>query len=571
MAALLSSCDQFLDKKPTDSIIDTPEYWSVYDNVQMQTNRLYNNYLGYGGSTGDFYFKSLNDDQADPNFTTGEGNWPYNSAPGNEPQWKNPYVQIRGCNYIISGVRQGSLSTADKHYFEGIARLNRAYQYFTLVKKYGDCVWESEVVKTTDSDILYGPRTSRDVVMDSVIADLQYAAATIGNNKSTGSTAWSGNLANAMLADAALFEGTFCKYRTLEENGLAPNAERAQKYLTIAANAAQEVMNAGYKLKDEYGTVYNSLDLSSNSEAIFFKAYSQPSASFGHGTIAYTNSSTPMKGLSRDAFNAFLFLDGKPLATTSMDRNDAAEIVDGRPVIENLLKVRDQRLRVLIDNGLGFNEKMYYNRYEGSPNMQSSTGYTVRKFYTPLLTNYQLETIGQNITQCPLYSLAPVLLAYAEAKAELGTITQDDLDKTVNALNGRAGLPAMSLNPEADPANNMDVSPLIWEIRRCRRCELMFDGNRYWDLIRWHQLELLATTADNRAVLQGANLINVPADQLSNVQVVESPLYEGSTVMGKYINVTPTMNRAWNPRYYLYPIPTTQLTLNPQLKQNLGW
>jgi len=92
-----------------------------------------------------------------------------------------------------------------------------------------------------------------------------------------------------------------------------------------------------------------------------------------------------------------------------------------------------------------------------------------------------------------IFWLAVVYLQYAEACAELGTITQSDLDQSINKLRSRAGIPPLSVNVGySDPANNMGVSDLIWEIRRERRNELMFDNwTRYWDLIRWHQLDKL--------------------------------------------------------------------------------
>ena len=75
----------------------------------------------------------------------------------------------------------------------------------------------------------------------------------------------------------------------------------------------------------------------------------------------------------------------------------------------------------------------------------------------------------------------------------MGTATQSDLDKSINKLKTRAGLPALTVNVGfSDPANDMGVNDLIWEVRRERRTELMFDNwARYWDLIRWHQLDKL--------------------------------------------------------------------------------
>lgn len=114
----------------------------------------------------------------------------------------------------------------------------------------------------------------------------------------------------------------------------------------------------------------------------------------------------------------------------------------------------------------------------------------------------------------------------------------------------------ITLTPAADPANNHGVSNLIWEIRRARRCELMLDNwYRYWDLIRWHQLDKIDTEA-HPAVNQGAHVGNVT---------------DGPTITSDgYIQATNAV-RKFNKKYYLYPIPTQQITLNPAIKQNFGW
>ena len=141
----------------------------------------------------------------------------------------------------------------------------------------------------------------------------------------------------------------------------------------------------------------------------------------------------------------------------------------------------------------------------------------------------------------------------------MGTITQTDLDNTVNLLQTRAELPALTLTPAADPANNMGVSNLIWEIRRTRRCELMCDLDyRYWDLLRWHQLDKLDSNVHPN-INRGANVSGV-ADQT------------GLTVDGNYL-VGTTATRTFLPKYYSYPIPSNDLTLNqnPGMKQNIGW
>ena len=147
------------------------------------------------------------------------------------------------------------------------------------------------------------------------------------------------------------------------------------------------------------------------------------------------------------------------------------------------------------------------------------------------------------------------MLNYADAKAELGTLTQDDLDKSVNLLQERVNMPHLTLNPEADPENKAGVSNLIWEVRRIRRCELMLDNwYRYWDLIRWHQLDKLDFTKYPK-VNQGAH--------------IGDGQFDVKTVNG-YIQAT-SADRKFDKKYYWYPIPAQQITLNPAIKQNFGW
>jgi starch-binding outer membrane protein, SusD/RagB family len=78
------------------------------------------------------------------------------------------------------------------------------------------------------------------------------------------------------------------------------------------------------------------------------------------------------------------------------------------------------------------------------------------------------------------------MLNFAEAKAELGTLTQADLDMSINKLRDRVGMPHLTLNPPMDPRYaSWGVSSNIVEIRRERRVELFMEGFRYDDLRRW--------------------------------------------------------------------------------------
>ena len=352
---------------------------------------------------------------------------------------------------------------------------------------YGDVQWINHVVDPSDTEVVYGTRDDRDLVMDSVLADLDYACnAIVGGSKIT----FSKEMAQAVKSEICLYEGSYCKYRTAEENGKGPDASRANKYFQEAVKASEAVMVAGYTLCNDYQSIYNSVSLNSNPEIIFCKPYEY--SVLMHSLIAYTASSTQISGMTKDAFDAYLFKDGKPLALTSENKSDVGEVdAEGNYSIQKLLDVRDARLAKTIDPVVYY-ENMTWAR-EGSMQMTSSTGYGVCKYDNVTLPVGDRTNTGKCYTSAPLYWLSVIYLNYAEAKAELGTLTQDDVNNTIGKLYTRAELPVLQIaSIEHDPANNMGVSDLLWEIRRCRRCELMFDNwTRYWDLVRWHKLDLL--------------------------------------------------------------------------------
>ena len=110
------------------------------------------------------------------------------------------------------------------------------WQHFKLVRAYGDCYWVDKVLDTGDTDILYGPRQSRNTVMDNVLADINFACENITMNANS-QVAYNKYVALAIKSRVCLFEGTYCKYVLNDE-------ARAKSYLTEAKNASLELMNS---------------------------------------------------------------------------------------------------------------------------------------------------------------------------------------------------------------------------------------------------------------------------------------------------------------------------------------
>ena len=556
----MASCDHFLDEHrfPTDQQTDNPAFWENEINVQGEIDYFYEYFMGYGNGAswnGTFYYQSLNDDQIGK-IASGSVNfadWNYLQVPTSNSVWSASYTAIRRANIIIQNVSISNLAEAKKNNFLAQARLNRAYQYYDLVRNLGDVPLVTTVLDVNSPE-LYAGRTPRNEVMDFVLEDLDFAINNI--SEQSNKIKWSVDLANAIKTEICLYEASYARYHQKDE-------ARAKKFYEETVKAATPII-ASYTYTDDYASIYNStmdaadgmIGLLSNPEVILLKPYVK--SINGHSLCKYTSTATNICGMTKDAFDAYLFLDGKPKASTTENATDMGVMDAIGLSIQNLLDVRDKRLAAQID------PYVYYNNFTWSRNnsdpMQSLSGYGVRKFINPLMEYYYCVTDYQSYVNAPLFWLSKVALDYAEARAELGKLDDTDMNKTLNKLYVRAGLPTQtvaSLSAMNDPANNMGVSSLLWEIRRCRRCELMFDGFRYWDLVRWHKLDLLDTT-QHPDINLGANATPALADHpISNVD--------------GYICSFPDYSRKFSEREYLAPLGSGQIALNPNLKQNPGW
>lgn len=546
LAGALSSCSKdFLDRG-SKVVFSDDNFWTSGNNVKSYCWEFYNLFTGYGtGTNGDFYFTTFTDDQAARSmdlFPT--------AAPASNSHWD--YTYIRKANLLLQRVPQMEmLTTEEANHYLGVARFFRAFEYANLIRHFGDVPYINEYLDQSNVEAIYAPRTPRAAVVDSIMADLQFAVAnlrTIDRNKALGDVnVLSREVALAYLGRVALYEGTYARY-------VAGDEGRAVPLLQVAAEASAEIVGSGmFSLTPVYHELYGSLDLSKNPEVLLYKSY--VSGILTHSVIGYTNSSTMMSGLTKDAVDSFLCTDGLPISLSGM--------YEGSADISQTLANRDLRLVQSVEDELA---------YIGNPNEKgftSSTGYIITKFNNPSLGASEILA-PNNPTDAPIFWLAEVMLNYAEAEAELGTLDQNIVDATINMLRSRAGVAPMLLaSLPDDPLRDSDVSPLLWEIRRERRSELIMDGFREWDIRRWGKLSYLDPSV-KPAIFQGARIApsSVLAVSLADGLSVDADGYILPYGVG-------TGRPVQIPRDYLDAIPTGQLTLY-QLKgvdfpQNPGW
>ena len=553
---LFTSCD-LLNPNPLADFTED-NFFTSETNVEMYTNYFYNEWTAYGtGGSSEFgYWTTLNDNQA----VTGLSGWNFLAVSASDGTWNACYQEIRRANILLKHIDEIDMPAASKNYYKGLAHLYRGWQHFCLVRKFGDCYWVGQELTTEDTDVLYGKRQNRNEVMDKVLEDLNYAVANMGDKNASSRTAYNVHVANAIKSRVCLFEGTYAKYHQKDNARAEKFLKECQTASLALINNPMFVLTAG---AEGYRANYNSLDLTGNTEMIMYKKYVL--GVLYHANQDYCCGSTQTPGLNKAAFNAYLMKDGS-LPTGDDKGVLGTEGYDaGKPVIYDLVAARDPRLAQQIDGYLAYvgNGRIRYQGMtgqDGAAENTTSTGYGILKFDEPVtLAKYRQATNG-NETDAPVFWLAEIILNQAEACAELGD--EAGAKKYVNMLRTRAGMPEIKL--QNDPANNMGVSDLIWEVRRERRIELMFDINdRYWSLNRWHQLDKLDTEKYPDQT-KGAWIEKGWPIDLNSVLLTEGD--------HGYIECNTTgVHRKFEDKHYLAPIPSGQIALNPEIGQNPGW
>jgi hypothetical protein len=537
MLLAVTSCKKYIDVTNPDTLTD-PEYWKDENSVRAYAWEFYNMFPGFGNGSstnGDFYFTTFTDDQCPSSFTQYA-----QTTPASNGDWS--FTNVRKANILLERIEGVAMSDEAKNHWKGIARFFRGLQYFRLVQTFGNVPWYSHSLDILDTADIYKARDPRKMVMDSVLDDLNYAVANLRQSDQANTV--NKDVALALKSRVCLYEGTYRKYHT------ELNLPDAGKYLTEAKTASQALMAKSYTLSTNYLAAYNADNLGGNKEVILYKRY-EPTYLM-HSTIAYLYSSTAISGLNKSAIESYVCSDGQPISVSPLYQGDAD--------LDKVLTNRDKRLKLSIDTTYLY----YLGHTKGG--FTATTGYRVNKFLPDTNTLKSSPTgINTNITDAPIFYLSEIYLNYAEAAAELDnmglyTITQGDLDNTINKLRARAGVASLAVNPGfTDPKKDADVPSLIWEIRRERRVELMMDGFRYQDLMRWKKGTYMDSNK-NPDIFLGAK---VPANPTvkRNAQGYITPY---------------TSNRVFtDPKNYLSAIPTNQILLYPSdiqaTMQNQGW
>jgi hypothetical protein len=574
----MSCNDSFLDRQPTGNLTDN-NFWQTANDLKVYNNGIYNEagnngvnlfMTGYSNAAwNSSYLSAMSlENQSDNGASFVSGHTSYvkvaaglENIPDNPVEGGWQWSFLRRCNVFLGNYERANVSESVRNNYAGEVYFFRAWFYLDKVQLYGDVPLAATAL-TDASPELFEKRTPRKDVMALVLSDINKAIEYLPE-------AWDSshpdrvNKYTAMLLKSriCLYEGTYNKYHNLGEY---------QSWLNEAADAAGKLIESGkYALYTtgtptrDYRTLFTSPDLHGNSEILLSRTYVTPG--MGHRVSGYIVSQNA--GPTKDFVDDFLCIEpdgtAKPVALSAVYNEDT---------YEGYFDNRDPRLsQTVLDPR---REKEILNTEKGFPflkgmgvSWESATGFHFIKQY-----EYQddMRGYGMEIDDYPMFRYAEALLNYAEARAELGNISQNDLDVSINKLRDRAGMPHLDLNPPMDPKYASEgISSLLVEIRRERRVELSYEQFRYQDLMRWKKGHYL-----KKRVL-GMRLED--ADRAAGAKYEKTTVSTFEVNGRKYVDVYAGTDYAAEKRvfddnkHYLHPIPVNVMAKNQNLKQNPGW
>lgn len=493
------SCNKdVLDRPPLTSYVDGL-YWRNEDDVRMYANAYYPYYFsgfntGFGVDYAPVRGYIFSDDLTGKNVQSSfESTVPNSRGSTSEaaawlttyagPDWT--FAWVRKSNVLLDRldnvVKPNITEEAYKHW-TAVARFFRGFEYSRLVSVFGDVPYFDKVVPETDLPTLFKDRDNRGIVMDKVYDDFKYVMSNMREND--GTQYLNKYIAAAFISRFMLFEGTFQHYHGLD-------ATRAKKYLEFAVEAGGIVINSNkYNFSRDFKSLFSSENLAGHSEILLYRAY-DGALGVTHAIGSYSNG-TEVVGVDANLvlIKSFLANDGKAWQNSTVPNASSFAIAD-------LVKTRDPRFEAsFIDKANTASATLLYGYKFASREAITFIG----RAYPPAWGS------NTNTSDAPVMRLGEVVLNWIEAKAVLAqymggpAVTQADLDKSVNAIRNRpldATASAKGVQKTAplllaaipvDPTRDADVPELIWEIRRERRMEFVFEHTRLLDLKRWKKL-----------------------------------------------------------------------------------
>lgn len=623
----LASCEDFLDREPISDV--TPEeYYQSEEQIQAAVNKLYEILPGHGGSYGVFGQDVNTDNQTygTPGIRFSQDLWKVNMTNASW-NWEN----IRNINYtlkiVLDNLEKGLVTgngTKISHYIGELYFL-RAFSYFKLLLAFGDLPIVKEPLPV-DEGILVdaNKRSPRNEVARFILSDLDKALENMTDGLFTYRNRLSLDVVTLFKSRVALFEASWLKnfkgsafvpngegwpgkqkeYNTGYEYPLGSIDDEIMYFYNIAAKCSEEVaekykdkltVNTGIVPQSEsdvnpYFYMFGAVDMNLYPDILLWRQYGLDLKLTHYVEVSIQQSNGDI-GLTRSFVESFVMADGKPIYAA----HDNFKYDD--TTIKGVRTNADPRLHIFLKEP---EQKNAFKNMDGSethvveiepyPNILNSskiypTGYAIRKGGT---FDRKLCENGLSYNGCIIFRATEALLNYMEAQYELTKdLHSGHILEYWKLIRQAAGFQGGAINPEVTinatvmanekgdwgsyTAGVQLTDPVLYNIRRERRCEFIGEAMRHFDLARWRSYDQLI---NEPAHIEGIHFWNTPMQEWYNPKdlkfdgtadaTISSP--ERSAYLRPHEKNLTSGNPykdglIWHMAHYLEPLPIRQFLL----------
>ena len=585
---LIASCSDILDKIPLDKISDSA-VWNDEDLTEAYLVELYARMFVLKNESTTTGTNNLDAESWFPVFCTwditdegtvcwsSESNYSYKFGGlrigGGLLEWWG-YTQMREIHIFMENLPETPLSEDLKSLRMAEARFLRAYNYYSMVRRYGGVPIITKAQGLDDpEDELYPPRNTEKEVYDFIISEMDAIVNDLNEPSATDAGRPSKSAAIALKCRAALYAGSIAQFGNVQLNGVVGiPADQADSYYRMAYESAGQIINSGWHQlynqdADKVANFKNIFLNEGNSEVIFVRPYNDQNAlAGGNGwCVDFMQCPKPnawgggnQTGPYLEMVEEFEYIDGRP------GKLDRAAIQQGLWTTDELWGDKDPRFFATIWTlntpwKGGFVDKYSGLRLpDGTVQLSDSyggvlangtnsggTGFGVMKYLNEDHDNLAGSNSGWPTSwqDWVIFRYGEILLNYAEAAFELGR--DGEALNVINQIRNRAGIA---------PLTSIDRA----KIRHERKVELAFEGHRYWDVRRWRTAvtELSGHFSGLRYYLDYESYMK--GENKYQLYVVEQ--YDGTT--------RPLI--FYDYHYYL-PITLARTANNPKLVENPGY
>lgn len=625
LTASVSSCNDYLEQEPPSYL--TPEnFYTSEDQVQAAVNRFYQDILpGHGGWNYGTYVDDNNTDNQmtrTPDDRFSKDLWKTSQTNGN---WS--WTNVRNINFQLNQIKSkyeaGQISGSDVNIRQYIGELYffRAYQYFTLLKNFGDLPILTEALPD-DESVLVAASTRKpcNEVARFIVNNLDTATTYMKENFESRHTRVSYDAALLFKSRVALYMGSWLTNfagtpfvpggngwpgasKNPSYSFPAGSIENEAKYFFETAAAAAEKVADKYKASlsinngvvpqavtdpnNPYLDIWGTTSCAGNSEVLLWREYSKSLGIQNDVEVAVQKGNIGT-GFTRSLIESYLMADGKPIYNSAYtyDDTEIAKVVENRdPRLSVMLKVPGQvNCFINVNDDAG----THWTQIEQKPQITNSnaedgyiTGYVIRKGMTH---DRSLTANGGSYNVCVVFRATEALLNYIEAEYMLtGNINSGKIMEYWKKVREAAGFTGDALDPTVTiAATDMSKETLDWgaytagklvdatlyNIRRERRCELLAESLRDMDLKRWRSFDQMVSTNYH---VEGIHLWNTPmqawyddlvSDGSGNANV-------SSPALSEYLRPQEVImannnfkdGLTWKMAHYLQPLPLRQFLL----------